>query len=215
VRYELEEMLAVLAAESVRNRCMVIGEDLGTVPDGLRECLQRADVLSCRVLYFERDAGGEFKAAQDYPRDALVAVSNHDLPTFAGWWSGNDLEWRERLALFPSDEQRSAQFEARVEDRVRLARALAGSGLLSGASTAVASPAALADAAHAYLARSPSLIMMVQPEDALGVAEQANLPGTVRGHPNWRRKLPETLEQMERDPRMEGLCAMLARERTL
>ncbi len=108
---------------------------------------------------------------------------------------------------------RRAQFEERAADRDRLARAFVAAGLLAAGEAAAPSPQALAGAAHAYLARSPAYVMMVQIEDALGVVEQANLPGTAREHPNWRRKLPETLEQMEHDPRIDGLCAMLARER--
>jgi (1->4)-alpha-D-glucan 1-alpha-D-glucosylmutase len=213
VRYELEEMLAVLARESERNRCLVIGEDLGTVPDGFRASLGRAGVLSYRILYFERHADGGFIDAHEYPRDALAALSSHDLPTLAGWWTGNDLGWRERVALFPGDEQRRAQLDERAVDRARLAHALVRAGVLSAADAAAPSLGALADAAHAFLARSPAFVMMVQLEDALGVTEQANLPGTVDEHPNWRRKLPETLERMERDPRIAALSAMLGRER--
>ena len=206
VSYDLDRMLATLALESERNRCMVIGEDLGTLPDGLRPVLGRAGVLSYRVLYFERERSGEFAPPAAYPQAALATVSTHDLPTLAGWWSGTDLEWREKLSLFPTEEQRRAQFDERDADRARLARALE-------IDAASANTDALALAAHRYLARSPALLLAVQLEDALGVAEQANLPGTAVEHPNWRRKLPEPLEKMEHDARLDALGNALGRER--
>jgi 4-alpha-glucanotransferase len=163
-------------------------------------------MLSYRVLYFERAPDGEFRPPSAYPRAALAAVSTHDLPTLAGWWGGRDLEWRERLALFPGDAQRRAQLDGRVADRSRLARAL-------GVDAARADNDALALASHAYVARSAALIVTLQIEDALGVAEQPNLPGTLLGHPNWRRKLPETLEAMEHDARVDAHAQVFARER--
>jgi (1->4)-alpha-D-glucan 1-alpha-D-glucosylmutase len=211
VHYPLEELLAIVALESHRNRCVVIGEDLGTVPDAVRAALARAGALSYKVLYFERGTDGEFRAPDDYPRDALVCVSTHDLPTVAGWWAGRDLEWREKLALFPDEDRRKAQLAARAADRTRLARALERTGLLPRGEDPT--PEALAAAVHAWLARAPALVMMVQLEDALGIAEQANLPGTVSEHPNWRRRLPCTLERMERDPRLDALGRAFAKER--
>jgi (1->4)-alpha-D-glucan 1-alpha-D-glucosylmutase len=212
VRYRLEEMMAIVALESHRNRCVVIGEDLGTVADEMRAAIESAGVLSYKVLYFERGAQDEFRPPQEYPRDALVALSTHDLPTFAGWWRERDLDWREKLGLFPTEEERKAQHAGRAADRERLKRALARAGLL-GEDAGEPAVEQLAAAAHALLARAPSLVMMVQLEDALGVEEQANLPGTVEGHPNWRRRLPGTLEDMERDPRLAALCALLESER--
>ncbi|HTN28794.1 MAG TPA: malto-oligosyltrehalose synthase, partial [Burkholderiales bacterium] len=208
VRYDVERMLTILASESQRSRCVVIGEDLGTLPAGFQELLGRSAVLSNRVLYFEREGDGEVRAPASYPRGALASVSTHDLPTLAGWWAARDLEWRERLALFPAEAQRTAQLAERVTDRTRLARAL-------GIDAAGASAGALSLAAHEFVARSAAMIVAVQLEDALGVTEQANLPGTLHEHPNWRRKLPQTLEAMEHDARVDALAGVLARERPL
>ncbi|MGE5131244.1 MAG: malto-oligosyltrehalose synthase [Sphingomonadaceae bacterium] len=205
VHYAFEELLAILALESHRNRCLVIGEDLGTVPDQVRAALARTGVLSYRLLWFERDGAGEFKTPVDFPADALVAVSTHDLPTLAGWWKGEDLALRHRLKLYPDEGTYAAQRAARAEDRTRLARALERSGLL---------PAdlehGLAEAVHAYVAGAPARVMMVQLEDLLGVEEQANLPGTTDEHPNWRRKLPLALERVPEEPRAAALAARLA-----
>ena len=105
VRYPLDEMMAIVALESHRNRCLVIGEDLGTVPDAMRDAMARSRVLSYRLLYFERDEGGKFLPPAAYPHDALVSITTHDLPTLAGWWSGHDVRLRGELGLFPDEVQ--------------------------------------------------------------------------------------------------------------
>ncbi|RPH67248.1 MAG: malto-oligosyltrehalose synthase, partial [Burkholderiales bacterium] len=218
VRYPLDELLAIVALESHRSRCLVVGEDLGTVPDAVREALARARVLSYRLLYFERDDSGEFAPPAAYPHDALVSIGTHDLPTLAGWWTGHDLQLRRELGLFPDDATYQEQASARADDRARLIAALVRDGRLP----ADADPQAMArgaltpglvDAVHVYLARSPARLMMVQPEDWLGVTGQNNLPGTVDGHPNWRRKLPVTVDELAADPAGARLAGALAAER--
>jgi len=214
VHYPFDELLAIVALESHREGCMVIGEDLGTVPDEVRAKLASAGVLSYRLLYFERDSAGDFKPGGDYPREALVAVSTHDLPTLAGWWDGLDLRLRQSLNLFPSDAAREAQIVGRAQDRVRLLLALDRAKLLPEGVRADSPPptldAPLAEAVHAYAASAPARVMMLQLEDALGVAEQSNLPGTVDEHPNWRRKLPVTLDALAEEPRVASLARRLA-----
>ncbi|WPC65043.1 malto-oligosyltrehalose synthase [Rhodoferax ferrireducens] len=195
VHYALDEMLAIVALESQRNRCMVIGEDLGTVAGEMRSALARFDVLSYRLLYFERQDNGEFKPATAYPANALVAVSTHDLATLAGWWWGLDLRLRLQLGLFPDLQVFENQLLDRAQERVRLLSALHRAGLLSAAEVAdaLAGPdlsAHAVQAVHAFLAATPCALMTVQLEDALGVAEQINMPGTTDEQPNWRRKLP-------------------------
>ncbi|MGZ8231800.1 MAG: malto-oligosyltrehalose synthase, partial [Burkholderiales bacterium] len=216
VHYPFEDLLTILALESERNECMVIGEDLGTVPDEVREGLDRARVLSYRLLYFERTETGDYKKPEDYPVDALVAATTHDLATLTGFWEGHDLEVRRQLDLFPSEELRERYVVNRAQERARLTLALEREKLLPEGTPA--SPIApmtpeLARALYAFLARTPSRLLVVQPEDVLGVREQANMPGTAVEQPNWRRKLPLTLEEIERDPRFLALTEALGRER--
>ena len=218
VHYPLHELMAIVALESERNRCMVIGEDLGTVANEMRAALAHYQVLSYRVLPFERGEGGAFKPPHQYPREALVAVGTHDLPTLAGWWTGHDLQVRRALGLFPSPRLYEEQLVGRVQERVRLLLALQHAGLLpegltpeSGASSPLTPE--LVEAVHAYAASTPARVMVVQPEDVLGVMDQANLPGTVDQHPNWRQKQPMTLEALAADARMESMCRVLARLR--
>jgi (1->4)-alpha-D-glucan 1-alpha-D-glucosylmutase len=214
VRYPLEDLLGILALESERNRCMVVGEDLGTVPDELRERLTALGVLSYRLLYFERDASGYFKQAHDYPAQALVAATTHDLPTLAGFWEGRDIAVRHELGLFPNEEARQAQVVARAEQRARLLLMLEREGLLpeNGTADTLAfseMTPALSRSLHAFIARAPSKVMLVQMEDVLGARDQANLPGTTTQHPNWRRKLGLTLERWPQDDRFVDLCDTL------
>ncbi|MDQ0036228.1 (1-_4)-alpha-D-glucan 1-alpha-D-glucosylmutase [Variovorax boronicumulans] len=210
VYYPLAEMLAIVAIESHRHRCMVVGEDLGTVEDAVREALARADVLSYRLLYFEKRHDGGFKAPEAYPAAALVAISTHDLATFAGWWTAADLRERLALDLFPDAAVFDKQLMDRARERIELMQALQHAGLLSreeaaeAAGLAMPSPR-LVEAAHAFLAATPSALLMVQLEDVAGVVAQANMPGTVDQHPNWRRKLPEPVAVLANGDGMRGL----------
>ncbi|MGZ5256495.1 MAG: malto-oligosyltrehalose synthase, partial [Burkholderiales bacterium] len=216
VAYPFDDLLTILALESHRNECMVIGEDLGTVPDEVRAGLSRATVLSYRLLYFERSADGDYKRPHEYPKDALVAVSTHDLATLTGFWEGYDLDVRQKLNLFPSEELRAQYVVNRAQERARLVIALEREELMpEGAINPLASPMTpeLALAVHAYLAQTPSRVFVVQLEDILGVREQANMPGTVEEQPNWRRKLPAMLEEIERDERFRKTAETLARIR--
>jgi (1->4)-alpha-D-glucan 1-alpha-D-glucosylmutase len=215
VRYPFDELLAAVAIESHRNRCLVIGEDLGTVPDAVRRALAAAGVLSYKALYFERAADGGFRAPSDFPALALVAVSTHDLPTLAGWWEGRDLALRESLHLFPSAEFAAAQRAQRVRDRCALWHMLAREGLVPEADAPPpALSEALAAAIHAHVARSSAAIAVVQPEDIFGVRDQVNLPGTTSEHPNWQRRLEVTLEAWEDDPRFCACVAAFAAARS-
>ncbi len=215
VHYALEEMLAIVALESERNRCLVIGEDLGTVADEVRAAMQRFGVLSYRLLYFEQDAERHFKPPQAYPRDALVAVSTHDLATLAGWWVVHDLHERMKLALFPNAQVFEQQLLDRAQERVHLLLAVQHATELPPEAVAQALGAdhlavEVVLALHAFLAATPARLMVMQLEDALGERGQANMPGTTDAHPNWRRKYAGTLETMWDESMLPALCARLS-----
>jgi (1->4)-alpha-D-glucan 1-alpha-D-glucosylmutase len=218
VHYPFDDLLAIVRLESQRNRCVVIGEDLGTVPPEVHEKLAVSGVLSYRVLYFERDAEGGFLPPSQFEPQALVAGATHDLPTLAGWWDGHDLELRARLRLFPQPELREQQVIERAQDRARLLLALEREELLPPQTTVspVSIPkmtSAFCRALHQYLARSPSKIVLAQLEDVLEVREQINQPGTTDAYPNWQRKLPLLLERWPADERFVELARMFERER--
>lgn len=214
VHYPLEDLLAVLALESERNECIVVGEDLGTVPGEVREALARNGVHSYRVLYFEHGHDGGFAAPSSFPAQALVTVSTHDLPTLQGFWQATDLAARDALDLFPSSHVREQQYAERTAERPRLLAALAREGL---APWPEREPGRLdlvqVVAVHRYLARAPSVLMTVQLEDVFGETAQVNLPATTDAqYPNWRRKITVALEDWEADGRFAALCAALRNE---
>ncbi len=218
VLYPFDDLLGILALESVRSQCLVVGEDLGTVPNAVRAALRPLKVYSYHVLLLEREADSAFPPPARYPSQSLAAVSTHDLPTLGGFWKGLDLDVRGELGLFPDEATREALIVARARDRAQLLVALEREGLLPPGTGVhpVAVPEMtdeLARNVHRMLSRSPSQILMVQMEDVLGVLEQANLPGTVDQHPNWRRKLPLELEAWKTDRRAAALFEELARER--
>ncbi len=220
VHYAFADLCGILALESQRNRCMVIGEDLGTVPDEVPAALHPLRVLSYRLFYFEKDDKGELKAPAQYPEQALVAVTTHDLPTLAGFWQGQELLERTELELFPSEEARDQQLLARIQDRARLLLALERERLLPAGVTVdpASSPQmtpALIQAVHRYIARSPCQLMLVQLEDVIGQQYQVNLPGTTDQRPNWRYRLALDMEQLLDGARMHELVAAIRQERGL
>jgi len=192
VRYPLDTMAAILALESHRHGCLVVAEDLGTVPAGFRPALKRAGILGCAVLYFERTASGGFLPPPKYREGAVASVSTHDLPTLKGWLDVHDVDWRERLELFTKEGAADEARADRAEDKQRLVRTLRRAGLLGPERDP--DPEAIAVAVHRYLARAASALALVQLEDIQLTPEQPNLPGTIDEHPNWRRRLPGTVD---------------------
>ncbi|GGY76921.1 4-alpha-glucanotransferase [Marinobacter zhanjiangensis] len=190
VRFPLEDMLRLTTLESVRHEAIVIGEDLGTVAPGFRERLSDRNILGMNVLWFERNNVQGFRPPGLWSPAAMAMTSTHDLPTVAGWWAGRDIEWREKFDLLPETETAESEQKTRAKDRARLARALGlpvqpdteelqASGLPVGR--------VLAGCAQ-HLGRTPSPLAILPVEDLLGLEEQANLPGTITEHPNWRRR---------------------------
>jgi 4-alpha-glucanotransferase len=183
VRYPFEQLLRVIAEESRKHRCIFIGEDLGTVPEGFRDTAARWGLWSYRVMMFERRHGGAFKPPDEYPAAALATFGTHDLATFAGWMSGADLRAKRAIGLAAeSDGDR-----ARERDAMQACLAACGQG------NGIAAVAR-------FLAETPSRLAAVSIADILGVADQVNIPGTVAQHPNWRRKLPVPLEEWGSQP---------------
>lgn len=214
VRYPLNDLLGLVALESERNRCVVIGEDLGTVPEILRSELDERDLLGCRLLYFERDEAGTFRSAAAYPRNCIASIGTHDLPTLQGFWNGQDIETREKLGLYPDEAGRRADLEDRARQRSLLLQRLQAENLLPDGIDPEHPPEALTqrlvDAFHRFLGATPAMLKAVQLEDAVSALEQANLPGTIDEHPNWRRKVGPPLERLVRDDRLAALLQAIA-----
>lgn len=191
LRYPLEDMLRVLALESRRARAVVIGEDLGTIPDGLRDRLEQREVLGMRVLWFERDHIGRYIPPDRWQRQAVAMTGTHDLFTAAGWWSGRDLDWAWQLGRAAEHRSEAQDRARRDEERGELWSALRESGSAEGDPPPPDEPARAVDAVTKHVASTPSVLALYPLEDVLGQREQPNLPGTTDEHPNWRRRMPE------------------------
>jgi 4-alpha-glucanotransferase len=191
VRYNADELLSIVALESWRARAFVVGEDLGTVEEGVREKLQSMGVLSYRVLWFESEP------PETYPEMALSAVTTHDLPTIAGLWTGSDLAAQTRIGLQPN-------VEGTRESRERLKK-MAGLTERSTVDEVV-------QKTHELLSSAPSRVITASLDDVLGVEERPNMPATTNERwPNWSIALPKTIEEIEADPRVSAVAAVLAR----
>jgi 4-alpha-glucanotransferase len=199
ITFPFEDILRIIALESRRNNCVVIGEDLGTVPDGFGEIMTAAGLLSYKVLFFERWESGLFQRPELYPAQSMVTVSTHDLPTLTGWWTGRDLHWRQTLNLYPSDEMGQQERNTRIDDRKLLIAALVDLDVIDKNNLPPQAPAVmnteLSIAVQKYMAKAPSHIQLIPLEDTLEVVEQVNIPGTIDQHPNWLQKLPVTLDE--------------------
>lgn len=197
-----------LALESQRARTLVVGEDLGTVPAGFRDELAAADILSYRVLWFERQHDA-FVPPAAWPSRAVACASTHDMPTLRGWWTGADIAERRALGVLAAADAAAASRE-REQDVLRIMELLTAEGLAPEASGREPDlPAAVAEALHALVARTPSVLALAQLDDLAGETMAVNLPGTDRERPNWRRRMAWTISGIFRDPQVLAQLAAM------
>ncbi len=201
VPYPLEALLQVVTAHSARHQCLVIGEDLGTVRPGLRERLARAGVLSYKVAWFERDPDGSLASPTSLPALAAACASTHDLPTIEGWALGRDIDEREA----------SGEFDAASAHRERESRKHDLQGILAGLDRHGLHGEDLTERLHRWLAASSAGLAIVQLEDVTGLKRQPNLPGTPDRAPNWRQKLPVSIDELHALPRWRALEKIFSR----
>jgi 4-alpha-glucanotransferase len=200
VHYDPDAMLGVLVEEARAAGAAVIGEDLGTVLPIVTEGLRERNILGSAVLWFTRDAGGDFLPPAKWPERALATISTHDLPTAAGYLSGEHVRARAEAGVLGRDVEEERASAA--DDIARLKTLLSNEGL-EGADPI--------EALHELLARTPCRLVLASPYDVLGEVRQPNLPGTVDQYPNWRIPLPLLLEEVVQDPRMHRVAEILSR----
>ncbi len=215
VEYPFDELIQVLALESIRNKTLVIGEDLGTLPDQLRERLQKFGIFSYRLFYFEKEEGGNLRSPETYPELALASITTHDLPTLAGFWSMGDLILRKELGLFPNEEQFRLAMIDRINERRRIIDRLQALGFLSeGEALALHAQVepVLTEELHravlSFLMDTKAKLAVLIQEDLFKEKEQMNLPGTVTEHPNWSRKMRYSLEELWNLPEAQKAAAL-------
>ena len=201
--YPMDALVRTLADASIAHSAVVVGEDLGNVPEGFRDEMREAGILSYRIFYFEQ-ANGRFLPAASYPRLALACLSTHDLPTLRGWWAGDDIALRLEHGLIDA-EAAAAQRENRETERRSLLQLL---GLPGDAGLH-----ALASEIHAFLADTPSMLVAVRLADLAGERRPTNLPGTDEAYPNWRLRLEPTLDELTRSPGWSDVLTRVAEQR--
>ncbi|WP_128600821.1 4-alpha-glucanotransferase [Pantoea wallisii] len=198
VSYPVHDLLAILALESQRERCMVIGEDLGTVPQEIIGLLRDRGIFSWKVLFFEQE-NKRYRLPSDYPRQSIASASTHDLPTLTAFWNEDDLRLRSELGQFAKKSLLNAAIRQRHQERAALLQAMRQAGVIPARSNPTADTALtpnLNQAIHRFLAHTDSALLGLQPEDWLEMEKPVNVPGTVDEYPNWRRKLRVPLEKM-------------------
>jgi len=202
VQTYVDEVLAILALESVRHQVMVIGEDLGTVTPEIRARLTKSGILSYRLMPFEQTSMGKFRTPTQYPEQAMVSFTTHDLPTFIGYWAGRDIEVKARAGLYATEQQMEQDCEARMRDRMAFLEALVNEQILPKevlSSFPLEAPYAFVQAAYTYLAQTPCRLLMIPLEDLLGEFEAPNLPGAkMEAYPSWQLRLTKSFESFRR-----------------
>ncbi len=211
VKDRASDLVRILALESVRNDAVIIGEDLGTVEDDVRETLAAFGILSYRLLIFEADANG-FKPPAEYPAGALTSTTTHDLPTMAGFWTGQDIEARLQAGTVDR-ESYEAQWRDRLRDKQQLLEALFAADLLApgyerDASRIPVLTPELHYAIAGFLAMTPCALWLINQEDITKERYQQNLPGTTSQYPNWGRKMLWTIEELSTNGEARGCAAM-------
>lgn len=210
--YPMRDLIEALAAASRAHEAVVIGEDLGWVPDGFREAMAEARILAYRIVVFEQDEDG-FNAPGTYPDLALACLSTHDLPILSSWWAGEDIDLREAHRLVSAADS-VAHRKHRKWERRAILRALAKAKLTPARRDVPARmPDGLLVALHRFLARTPSVLAAMRLADAVGPVMQTNVPGTTDGHPNWRPRGSVRVEEIADHPGFRAIAAALAEER--
>ena len=199
VRYPIDTLLAIVALEARRTGTVVVGEDLGLIPQRFRDRLAASGIYGCAVMQFERTSNGAYRDPSSYNSQTLASAATHDTPTVLGFSAANDITWWKRLGRLANNDARIAR-----RDRAKAAAALAQSCIMTNTITEPAPPALelTVELAHGALARAGSDLVAVQLDDILEATEQQNLPGTIAEHPYWRWPTTVPVEQLADEPRM-------------
>jgi 4-alpha-glucanotransferase len=217
VYYPIMDLLGILALESQRNQAVIIGEDLGTVPDGIRELLAQYNVYSYRVFFFETAADGGYISPKHYPVQAMATLTTHDLPTLIGFWHCEDLRLGKELGLYKDEAQLQGLYAQRHANKQRILDSLHGHHSLPGdysrSAENLGMDQTLNYAMQRHLAATSSQLLCLQLEDALQMTQPVNIPGTSNEYPNWRRKLSEPIEQWSQNHDIRQLFTEISKQR--
>ncbi|HBO38622.1 MAG TPA: 4-alpha-glucanotransferase [Pasteurellaceae bacterium] len=200
VRYPVDDLIAILALESQRHRCLIIGEDLGTVPKEIIGKLKNAGILSYKIFYFEFDGQGQSRRLQEYPYQAMTTLSTHDLPTINGYWRGYDFELGKKFGVYPNPKILQILSRDRVYAKEKILQRLQEHGIKidKGINETLSSIVTqkFAHQLQAYVSDVSSALFGFQPEDWLDMTEPVNIPGTSTQYANWRRRLTQNIDDI-------------------
>lgn len=213
VSYPSEDLCRIIALESVRNKTIVIAEDLGTIGENVRETLKRFKMMSYRLFYFERNyPDPSFLPPDKYPEMAVCALTTHDLPTITGYWKARDLEVKKKIGQFKDENKYKEKITERERDRKLIIEALKSKGFISAdyadKDIIPEMNTELCLAIYRYLASTPCKLILVSLDDIIGTVDQQNMPGTIDSYPNWIQKIPLSLKMLISDKRFNDLSDM-------
>ncbi|MGD9637691.1 MAG: 4-alpha-glucanotransferase [Alphaproteobacteria bacterium] len=218
VQYPFDDIAAIIALESNRHKCLVVGEDLGTVPHGFKDKMHSFSILSLRMFRGMRDYDGKFKSPYEYEEMAVAGIGTHDMATLPALWSREDIELYDKYNFYPTPQHKEDTYKDREEELQLILDALIREKLLSNKedkekliSREITKD--VMEAIHYYLARSNCLMFLVQLEDWLGQKEQMNLPGTYLEYPNWRHKMRRSVQSLFEDSHLRDFAKKLCEER--
>jgi 4-alpha-glucanotransferase len=217
VYYPVDDLLGILALESHRHKSMVIGEDLGTVPDEIREKLADNGVYSYRVFFFEQAKDGGFYSPKHYPVQSMSTLTTHDMPTLSGFWHCHDLELGKELGLYPTEEILQELYLSRHENKQEILNTLHGHQSLSQDISQDVNYVGMSQdlnfGMQQHMATGSSELLSLQLEDWLQMDKPVNVPGTFIEYPNWRRKLTRNLQDLFSDASLNQLAGNLTEAR--
>ncbi|MCH1414801.1 MAG: 4-alpha-glucanotransferase, partial [Glaciecola sp.] len=200
VYYPVDDLLGILALESHRHQTLIIGEDLGTVPEEIRQKLADNGVYSYRVFFFEQAKDGGFYSPSHYPVQSMSTLTIHDFPTLIGYWHCNDLALGKELGLYPTDEILQPLYDSRHDNKQQILNTLHGHGAISDniarSVEHVGMTQELNYGMQVHMATGSSALLSLQLEDWLQMDKPVNIPGTFEEYPNWKRKLSHNLEDI-------------------
>lgn len=195
LEFPQKDFLNLIALESWRHKAIVVGEDLGTVPEGFREEISSVGILGMQVLWFEQE-NGLYRDPSRWRSDTMATTTTHDLPTISGWWKGRDIEWNQHLHRLPEGKTAQEEFQQREREKRTMWDAFLHARVAEGEAPGVEATETVVNCALKFIAKSPSPLTIAPVEDILGISEQPNLPGTIDEHPNWRRRLPLPVDEI-------------------
>ncbi|MYM59362.1 4-alpha-glucanotransferase [Vibrio sp. OCN044] len=217
--YPVEDMLSILALESHRHQCSVIGEDLGTVPDETEELLSEAGVHSYKVFFYETSKkDGGYISPKHYTQQSMATLCTHDMPTLRGFWHCDDLKMGQELGLYPDKNQLDRLFTNRLKSKQRILDSVAWHGYLPDGvgpdAQYVPMDSYLAEGLQQHVAAGSSALLSIQLEDWLEMDKPVNIPGTTDEYPNWRRKLSMNLDEIFAKEGVNRIASKLTKERS-